>query len=436
MNKTPIIIETEYLQRVRKKSFILLTLLMPVIIAATIFIPIWLGSFNSNEQKDIAVIDSTYQYAQALKDNEQYHFITVPAILPEMKTDSSNFEAVVQIRGDLVKGTGSVAVYSRKEVPQSLTSYINDKLNAKVYHERLAETGIPQIAEVVKNAEKEITLKTYKWSDNGKEGSSDSTAAMAIGLITMLLIYMFVMMYGAMVMNSVTQEKTNRIVEVIISSVKPFQLMMGKIIAIFLVGMTQMVIWGILLVLILMIAGAAFGISSDPNMLAQQSMMAQQGMTAAGGLDADTLSIIHSFMNLPYTEIFICFLLFFLGGYLLFASFFAATGASVSNADDAGQFVFPVTLIMVFGLYAASASINNPDGPLAFWTSIIPITSPIVMMVRLPFGVPMWQVILSIVLLFATAIGMVWASGKIYRTGILMYGKKPSLKEMIRWAKK
>ncbi|MDD5862314.1 MAG: ABC transporter permease [Prevotella sp.] len=436
MNKIPIIIETEYLQRARKKSFIILTLLMPFIIAALIFVPIWLGTINSNDQKDIAVIDSTYQYAQALKDNEQYHFITVPAILPEMKTDSSNFEAVVQIRGDLVKGTGNVAIYSRKEVPQDLSNYVDDKINEKVYHARLAATGIPQIAEVVKNAEKEVTLKTYKWAEDGKEGSSDSVAAMVIGGVTMMLIYMFVMMYGAMVMNSVTQEKTNRIVEVMVSSVKPFQLMMGKIIAIFLVGLTQMVIWGVLLTVILGIAGAVFGITSNPDMLAQQSAMAQQGMTAVGGIDPDTLSTIHSFMNLPYTEIIICFILFFLGGYLLFASFFAAAGASVNNADDAGQFVMPVTMIMVFGIYAASASINNPDGPLAFWTSLIPLTSPIVMMVRLPFGVPLWQIALSIALLFASAIGMVWISGKIYRTGILMYGKKTSLKEMIRWARK
>ena len=247
---------------------------------------------------------------------------------------------------------------------------------------------------------------------------------------------MFVMSYGGMVMQSVMEEKTNRIVELMVSSVKPFQLMMGKIVGISLVGFVQLAIWGVMLAAILIGAGMLFGISAADT---QQAAMASQmaGMAGTGAMPTtiptESQQIVTALLNLPYAEMGICFVLYFVGGYLLYASFFAAVGASVNTQEDSSQFMMPVILIMVFSLYAAMGSAENTNGPLAFWTSLFPLTSPIVMMVRIPFTVPLWQEILSIALLYGTAIFFVWCSARIYRVGILMYGKKPSIKEMLRW---
>ena len=224
---------------------------------------------------------------------------------------------------------------------------------------------------------------------------------------------MFILMYGTMVMNGVVEEKSNRIVEVMISSVKPFDLMMGKIIGIGLVGITQLLIWIVLIGGVLASAGTLFP---------------QSGMEDAGSpLDVNLL------LSVNWIEIVICFLLFFIGGYLIYASIFSIIGAAVDNAQDTQQFVLPVTLIFVFALYAGIYSIQNPDGPLAFWCSLIPLTSPIVMMVRIPFGVPIWQVLLSIAILYISIVLVVKFAAKIYRVGILMYGKKPNIKEVIKW---
>jgi ABC-2 type transport system permease protein len=242
---------------------------------------------------------------------------------------------------------------------------------------------------------------------------------------------MFVLLYGAMVMQGVMEEKTNRIVEVMVSSVKPFDLMMGKIIGIGLVGLTQMFIWGILIAAILSGSMMFFGsASSTMDIVATGSNMPQMPM------DNEVAVIIQQVLNtINFSEIGACFVLYFIGGYLLYASLFAAIGSALDQPEDSQQFMVPITMLMVFSLYAGIYSMENPDGPLAMWCSMIPFTSPIVMMVRLPFDIPLWQLIISLLLLFATAIFIVWISARIYRVGILMYGKKPSIKEMIKWLK-
>lgn len=259
-----------------------------------------------------------------------------------------------------------------------------------------------------------MPVETVKWNDEGEQQASNTDVAIAVGFIFTFLIYMFVVSYGAMVMQSVIEEKTNRIVELLVSSVKPFQLMMGKIIGVMLVGLAQLALWAVMLMVILGIASAGFGVSV---------------------MSPEVKTVLSVLTNLPYIEIGVMFLVMFIGGYLLYASFFAATGASINEQEDASQFIVPVTLITLFGLYAAMYSVENTDGPLAFWTSLFPLTSPIVMMVRIPFGVPLWQEVLSVVLLYATALLMIWLGGKIYRVGILMYGKKPTIKEIMKWLK-
>lgn len=437
MNKFGLIVEREFSTRVKKKSFIILTILMPFIFAALIFVPIWLSGITDDNQKTVGVCDETQKYLPLLKSDATYRFVPVAnADDLSLYADTTGYEAIVSIQADLATHPKAVAIYSRKEVPAGLLSYVTNVVNEKIRHDKLAATGIVGLDKIIDDVQSEITIPTLKRNAEGDSISSDTNIAIAAGFVFTFLIYMFVMSYGGMVMQSVMEEKTNRIVELMVSSVKPFQLMMGKIVGISLVGFVQLAIWGVMLAAILIGAGMLFGISAADT---QQAAMASQmaGMAGTGAMPTtiptESQQIVTALLNLPYAEMGICFVLYFVGGYLLYASFFAAVGASVNAQEDSSQFMMPVILIMVFSLYAAMGSAENTNGPLAFWTSLFPLTSPIVMMVRIPFTVPLWQEILSIALLYGTALFFVWCSARIYRVGILMYGKKPSIKEMLRW---
>ena len=428
----------EFTTRVKKKSFIILTVLMPFIFAALVFVPIWLSSIKDNDQKAIAVADKTGKYVSHFKDDQTYRF--VPITDPDNNayySDTTDVEAVIDIRADLAKNPKAITVYSRNEVAAGLLSYVSNVVNEQVRHDKLEATGIAGLDKIIDDVQTEVTVPTMKRNAEGETSNSDTNIAIAAGFIFTFLIYMFVMSYGGMVMTSVMEEKTNRIVELMVSSVKPFQLMMGKIVGIALVGFVQLAIWGVMLAVILTAAGAVFGLSSA-DMMQPQAMGA--GMTVANpaamgavAVPSESQQIFSALVNLPYAQLGICFVLYFIGGYLLYASFFAAIGASVNEQEDSSQFMMPIVLIMIFGLYAAMGSAENTNGPLAFWASMFPLTSPIVMMVRIPFHVPIWQEALSLAILYATSFFFVWCSARIYRVGILMYGKKPSIKEMIKW---
>ena len=275
-------------------------------------------------------------------------------------------------------------------------------------------------------------IKSIKWDETGKEQEQSAEIASVLGMILAFLTYTFVLSYGAMIMNSVIEEKTNRIVEVIVSSCKPMELMMGKIIGVGLVGLTQFAIW----VVLLGIAGSVLGMLG----LGAGAVASPEAMTAGmnlpqGSVDTELSGVITALTSINYVSLLGNFVIYFIGGYLLYASLFAGFGSAVDQASDSSQFTMPIILIMVVALYAGIACIENPSGPMAVWCSIIPFTSPIVMMVRLPFDVPWWQLLLSIVLLYATALLCIWISARIYRTGILLYGKKRSLKEVVKWIK-
>lgn len=438
MNKLNIIILREFTTRVTKKSFILMTVLMPFLFAALVFVPMWLGQINGDDQDKVVVIDPTNHYFDCLKSNDQYLFVRADQMDEAYKSDTTDVAAVLQITDDLILNPKAVTLASRKEVQLNMIQYIQDALGSQIRKDKLENYNIPQLDNIVSDLESDFTISTVKWNADGEETFSSSDIAMAFGLLATFLIYMFVMSYGGMVMAGVTEEKTNRIMEIMVSSVKPFQLMMGKIIGIALVGFTQMLIWGVMLAGI--ITGAVYFLGGDTM---SEAAAASSAMGGAGSMDAaaieamsansENAEIINALVGLPYAELSIMFVLMFVGGYLLYASFFAAVGASVNSQEDSSQFMMPVIILMIFGMYAAMGSIGNTDGPLAFWSSLFPLTSPIVMMVRIPFGVPLWQEILCVVLLFATAIGMVWMAAKIYRVGILMYGKKPTVKEMLKW---
>ncbi len=431
MSKIFIIIQREFLTRIQKKSFIILTILMPFIIAAVVATPLLLASIKDDTQHTVMLVDKTLKYAPLFTDNESYHFVTAPEVLPEFRKEDSDVKAVILIADDLGENPNALKMYSSEEVPADLQRLTEQILSEKVRADKLASYNVEGLEEIIASAEVNISAQTVKWTDDGGETSSDSTIALLVGFLFTFMIYMFVMSYGGMVMQGVMEEKTNRIMEIIVSSVKPFQLMMGKIIGIALVGFVQIAIWGVMLTLILTAVSFFIGtpeVATPSTMMggdaAMQTVMAE---VQAGNPVTETLSA------LPIVELLIMFVLYFIGGYLLYASFFAAIGASINAQEDSSQFMMPVVLIMLFGLYAAMYGAENPDGPLAFYASLFPLTSPIVMMVRIPFGVPLWQELLSLALLFTTAIFIVWMSGRIYRVGILMYGKKPTVKEIIKW---
>ena len=434
MNKLRLIIAREYMSIVGRKSFIIMTLGMPLLFLLIAAVPVGLAYLNDkgSDVQQIAVIDETGRYAAALHSDDMYSFV---ALKGDTVTNAREFYdkangsigAVVIIPRD-VDSTGVVNIYSEGTITPSLVSNIRRTLNDTIENAHLAAMGIPNLQEMVEKAHVDLDVRSIKWSEAGEQESS-TDAAMGLGFLLSFITYMFVLMYGAMIMNSVIEEKTNRIVEVVVSSCRPFQLMLGKIIGVGLVGLTQMAIWIVLLGIVGTVAGSMFGIGSmSTGTVPPEAMAAAQD----SGFMQD---IMKQILSINYLPIILNFVLYFIGGYLLYSALFAGLGSAVDQASDASQFTTPVILIMLIAFYAGIACAENPTGPIAVWCSIIPFTSPVVMMVRLPFGVPTWQLVLSIVLLFATALAITWLAARIYRRGILHYGQKASFKDLFKWIK-
>ena len=437
MSKIGLVIAQEYKNRVAKKSFLVLTLLMPLLFVALIFTPIWLATLKDGEMKLVAVVDQTGKYESVFTDNDAYNFELIGEPIDSLRTSEkrSDYEAIVVISNDLATTPEAVTIYSEKQVNIELKNFIEQGLSSFVEKEKLLSHNIPNIQEIIDESQANVHVNTIKWSEDGSEEISSSEVAIGIGMVFTMLIYMFIFVYGAQVMSSVVQEKTNRIVEVLICSVKPFELMMGKIISIALVGLTQFGIWLLLTIGLVVVAGQFLGGSINPEAMVNVEQMSDAAAIQQASSELNFDNIMAMIMSVNPFELISYFIIYFIGGYLLYASIFAAIGSAVDNETDTQQFMLPVTIPIIFAIYAAIYGAQNPDGPLAFWCSMIPFTSPIVMMVRLPFGVPMWEKLLSVAILIASFIGTTWMSAKIYRTGILMYGKKPSWKEMWKWLK-
>ncbi len=439
MSKISLIIKREYTTRVMKKSFIILTFLTPLLFAGMITVPLWLSNIKDGTLKHVVVIDNTNSYKNVLKNNELYTFDFVDKPAAEVRKNNAKneeFAALLVISSDLTKNPKAATLYSEEQVNMELKDYVSGLLKNYVEEQKLASHNIPNLKEMVEESRVDIDITTVKWGEDGKDKVGSAELALAIGMISAFMIYMFIVIYGAQVMAGVVQEKTSRIVEVIISSVKPFELMMGKIIGIAMVGLTQFFLWVLLTVLISSVAGSFIGGNVDVNALQQANTMGMSVQGMPTNSPENMIQEVYGLLNgFDFAQIVILFVLYFLGGYLLYASLFAAVGSAVDNETDTQQFSLPLTLPIIFAIYAAIYSAQNPDGPLAFWCSMIPFTSPIVMMVRLPFGVPAWQIILSISILVLSFIGTTWMAGKIYRTGILMYGKKVTWKEMWKWVR-
>ena len=434
MNKLRLIIAREYMSIVGRKSFIFMTIGLPLLFILVAAVPAILAYFNDkgSDTQQIAVIDETGRYAAALHSDDMYNFV---AVRGDTVTNAREFydkaggglDAIVIIPRN-VDSTGVVNIFSESTITPALASTVRSALTDTIENAHLADMGIPNLQEMIDKAHVDVDVRSIKWSEQGEQESS-TDAAMGLGLLLSFITYMFVLMYGAMIMTSVIEEKTNRIVEVVVSSCRPFQLMLGKIIGVGLVGLTQMAIWIALLAIVGTIAGSVLGISSMPT----DAISAEQMASAAdmGAIE----SIMRQTLSINYGPIILNFVLYFIGGYLLYSSLFAGLGSAVDQASDSSQFTTPVILIMIIALYAGIACMDNPSGPMAVWCSIIPFTSPVVMMVRLPFGVPTWQLLLSIGLLFATALAIVWIAARIYRRGILHYGQKTSFGTLFKWIK-
>ena len=438
MNKINIIILRELTTRVKKKSFIVMTILMPFLMVLLVMAPVLLGQITGDNQERIAVIDQTGKYAECLKSNKEYVFVRYDKMEASLKSDTTDITAILTITADLAENPKAATLSSSKEMQLSAVSYIENALGEQVRREKMASYNIPNLDAILDEMDQGFTLNTVRWDADGNESESSGALSLGVGFLFTFLIYMFVLSYGGMVMSGVMEEKTNRIMEIMVSSVSPFQMMMGKIIGVALVGFVQIAIWAVMfaalssgaMYLLGPSASEAVQMAASPDV---QSPLAAASADTSGLGGADFANVAALFGSIPIAELCIMFVLMFIGGYLLYASFFAAVGASVNTTEDSSQFTLPVMIVIVFGMYAAIGSQGNTDGPLAFWSSLFPLTSPIVMMVRIPFGVPLWQEVLSLVLLYGTAIGMVWMAGRIYRVGILMYGKKPTFKDLLKW---
>lgn len=424
-SKIWIVTQREFATRVKKKSFIIMTLLMPFLMSALMFLPLLLSLIESSDKKTVAVVDQTGLYQAEFKSNDKYLFVPTEKMTPQMRSDSTDVAAVLLITADLSERPGSAALYSQEEIPSDLSDLVNSTLTDVVQRQKFAKYNIPELDAIIDDVQTPVEVEKIRWTDEG-ERQSMSDFLSGVGMLLTFVIYMFVMAYGAMVLQSVSEEKSNRIVELMVSSVKPFQLMMGKIIGIGLVGVFQVLIWAVIIASVMAIGGTMTGVA----------MFGSGDMTAMQGADMDAgMKIFAIISQLSLLEIISLFVLYFVGGYLLYASILAALGASVNDQQDTGQMMMPVMIVMVFAFYVGFYSSMNPDGPMAFWCSFVPFTSPIVMMVRIPFGVPLYQEIISVALLYATAIALTYLGSRIYRIGILMYGKKPSFKEIFKWLK-
>lgn len=441
MNKIKLIISREYLTRVKKKSFIIMTILGPILFAALFIGPAWIASLEDTDIKNIAVIDNSGIFINKLPDADYIKFKYIEdQSLNEVKKNfpESDYYAVLQIMPSITYEPSAVHLYSKKKTSFSVKSHIASSMEKELKNKKLRSHGINE--EVLESIKSDVSIRTIQWTDDGEEKESSTEIAMAVGYAGGFMIYIFIFMFGAQVMRGVIEEKSSRIVEIIVSSAKPFQLMMGKIVGIALVGLTQFLLWIILTFIIVSGVKTVFfpelGTKNAQEVVVQDFFEGQD-MEQVENIQPQNMDqfsgIFNSIKSIDFGVLIGSFIFFFLGGYLLYGSLFAAVGSAVDNEADTQQFMFPITIPLVLGIFVMINAINTPDSPVAFWFSIIPLTSPIVMMVRIPFGVPYWEIALSMGLLILTFIGSTWMAGRIYRTGILMYGKKVNYKELWKW---
>jgi ABC-2 type transport system permease protein len=442
MNKIRIIILREYLTRVKKRSFLVMTILGPVLLAAIFIIPVYLAKISDQPRK-IGIIDETGFFFEAFL-NSQTNSIHFEPVWDDIQTarenfDESGYHALLFIPQGAISAPSTIRLMAKKQVNVNITSHVESILRKEIESHKLSVSGIDK--SVLLDIQTPVKVSTVLFTDTGEEKYSFAEVSMILGLIAGILIYIFIFSFGSQVMRGVIEEKTSRIVEIIVSSVKPFELMMGKIIGIALVGLTQFLLWILLSFAII----TGFQISQPEKFSFKEPsnvMMQNKGLTQ---LEIEQLQqnesivgdegnkILEGIYAINFHVVILMFLFYFIFGYLMYAALFAAIGSAVDSEADTQQFMLPVTVPLILAIVMAQFIINNPDGNVAFWLSIIPFTSPIIMMVRIPFNPPVLEVVLSMVLLVGAFFATTWLAAKIYRTGILMYGKKSNYRELWKW---
>ena len=486
------VISREYSTRVKKKSFLVTTFVVPILFAAFIVGITYIMGNTKQRKQDVAVVDQSGIVFSHLENTDRLTFADYSLSDPDSlkaDLDAIGKDVLVVISPlDTVSKSVSVSAYSAKPLGVEFTSGLAVKVDKAVEEYRVRQYGIDNLSKIMEEVRSDVKINEYTLGEDGKESVSESGIYMIVSMLLGIIIWMFIVMFGGQVMSSVIEEKNSRVVEVLISSVKAVDLMFGKIIGVALVALTQFMLWIVLSVVLVSVAGAFIGqdmlkdISSNPQMMAQTmgvspeqlsalnlgqasgsvavdlsavdsasaitaSSPAAAGDSTLAPASADSLSaaapaeqddlsvIIGTLANIPWTRLIISFLLYFLLGYLLYASLYAAIGSAVENEGDAQQLQMPVTIPLLIAYFIILMAFQNPDSQLVVWGSLIPFTSPIVMLARIPYGVPMWQLVLSFALLLLTFIACAWASAKIYKAGILLFGKKTTFKDLWKWLK-
>ena len=444
------VIAREYLTKVKKKSFLLTTFLVPVIMAVAIVAMVLIMTKVGDRIQNVAVVDQSGFVLPYLTDSRSNTYNDFSSESPEdlkLRLDAAGMDVLVVVSPlDTAAKTVSVQTYSKKPLGVDFSQEVGGKVDDAVEAYRIESYGIENLAKIMAEVRSDVSVTEYLLDESGNETVSESGIYMAVSMILGIFIFMFITLFGGMVMSSVIEEKASRVVEVLISSAKATELMFGKIIGVALVALTQFILWIVLTLLIVTVAGGLIGMDrlqgSDP----QQMIQMAQGMGVssdqignladAAATPADDMSVIVTTLaHIPWVTLIVSFFIFFILGYLLYASLFAAIGSAVENEADTQQLQIPLTIPLMVAYMIVFVAFRNPDGGVAFWGSMVPFTSPIVMLARIPYGVPMWQLVVSILLLFVTFVACAWLSAKIYKVGILMFGKKSSFKDLWKWIK-
>lgn len=431
-NNTLIVIRREFLERVKKKSFIITTLIMPLVMLALMVTPVLISMYATGDAKKVMVIDRSQVLAPGLTDSETITFTDMAASEGDdywkHALDNEEVDAVLIIPADIVDGAAGVKLYTAGASSMNLEMEITSRLNSLIENQRIQNYGYKDLRQIIDAVHSDVSLQSITY-DGDDEKASSTTLSYILGIALTMMLYMCLLIYGQMVMTSIIEEKGNRVLELVVSSVKPTQLMLGKICGIGLVAVTQIIIWGVLIA-----AMSAFLLPAllPADVAAQVTAINAGG--AAGGEDIGIIQAISVLGNVGYIiRLFGLLLLFLIGGFMLYSAIYAAIGSAVDNIQDAGQLQSIIVVPIIFGIIFGMMAASDPTSSLSLWTSMIPFTSPMVMMARIPFGIPIWQITVSLVILYLSFFCTVWLAGKIYRVGIFMYGKKPTLKELVRW---
>ncbi|MCH5246109.1 MAG: ABC transporter permease [Muribaculaceae bacterium] len=431
-SKIGLITSREYMTRVTKKSFILTTIITPLAMIALMIIPVVLMNLADDDSRTILVVDDTGIIAPSLSNTKEFSYVSVDEPLDSLLA-RDNIDGILAINDSVIAGTAPLRLYSNGATSISLEGNIVNQVNNLIEERRLKEYDIADLDKILEAVKSDVSITTIRTDRKDGDENASAFVSYGVGVLLTFILYMFLLLYGQMVMTSIIEEKNNRVLEIVVSSIKPTQLMLGKIMGIGLVALTQIVLWcGLLTLMSTLVFPMLMPAESMAEL--QQLQAGSLDITAYDSDDIEVLRALGMLGNVGYLlSIMGWMTLFLIGGFLFYSAINAAIGSAVDNIQDASQLQTLVVLPIIIGLVCSMTAAASPNSSLAFWMSIIPITSPMVMMARIPAGIPTWEILLSLAILVVSIYAMIWMAAKIYRVGIFMYGKKPTIKEMLKW---